>query len=605
MSDTSTLQPPTPTAADGVSYGTIRYKFERKKFFWEISCKPQVKALLRRLFPEIDQFTRGALMLSDTPEHCRDLLWFCSRYPMTIEPANVLEEHAKNHREMESKVARLLSAVEVTHDFELALPARMYQAIAAALCETRKGLLLGDKTGLGKSVTAMCPMTKAENLPVLVVTLTHLTDQWQDYLKKFAPNLKTHIIKSTIKYDITQPPKTRKKKGVVPEAPRMPDVIICNYAKLHSWIDFFPGLIKYVVFDEIQELRRNESNKYVAAKAIADEAKLRMGLSATPIYNYGEEFYNVMDVVMPGALGTPEEFSREWCRDKSLVDPKAFGEYLRSEGLFLVRTRKDVGRELPPVNQIIETIDADLSVLNKIKSSATDLAKVILQKNQDYRNQKFKASGQFDMLMRQATGIAKAPYVADFVKMLLETSEEKVVLFGWHHEVYDIWAEQLKEYKPVFYTGRESPSQKKTSKEAFIKGDSRVMVISLRAGAGLDGIQDVCRTGVIGELDWSPGVHIQNTGRIDRDPSSGDLDSLGPCFMYYMLSNEGSDPVIADVLGIKTTQLEGVIKNEDEDSLTELQVDPDHVKKLAQRYLKSQGLLVEDPEEDVLEAEEA
>jgi hypothetical protein len=44
--------------------------------------------------------------------------------------------------------------------------------------------------------------------------------------------------------------------------------------------------------------------------------------------------------------------------------------------------------------------------------------------------------GDFDWKMRQATGIAKAPYVAEFVKLLLE-SEQKVVLFGWHRDVYD------------------------------------------------------------------------------------------------------------------------------------------------------------------------
>jgi hypothetical protein len=58
--------------------------------------------------------------------------------------------------------------------------------------------------------------------------------------------------------------------------------------------------------------------------------------------------------------------------------------------------------------------------------------------------------------MRQATGIAKAPYVAEFVRLLLD-SEQKVLLFGWHREVYNIWLHALREFKPLLYTGTESP----------------------------------------------------------------------------------------------------------------------------------------------------
>lgn len=56
-------------------------------------------------------------------------------------------------------------------------------------------------------------------------------------------------------------------------------------------------------------------------------------------------------------------------------------------------------------------------------------------------------------MMRQATGIAKAPYVLEFVRMLVE-SGESVMLYGWHRDVYNIWLERLAEFNPVMYTGR-------------------------------------------------------------------------------------------------------------------------------------------------------
>ena len=48
-----------------------------------------------------------------------------------------------------------------------------------------------------------------------------------------------------------------------------------------------------------------------------------------------------------------------------------------------------------------------------------------------------------------------------------------------------------------------------TGLDDFIDGDARVLMMSLRSGAGLDGLQEVSHTAVFGELDWSPGVHRQ------------------------------------------------------------------------------------------------
>lgn len=579
------------------SFGEVRYEPPKGRATsgrWLVDCERHVRNRLKRLFPSVNQFSTGAISLSDTPETCRELLWFMERYPMTVVESAWLQERARFHEEMEQKVARLLASVAPPAPFELALPPREYQRVAAALCETTGGLLLGDKVGLGKSVSAMCLMTVPTNLPALVVTLPHLQEQWQEYLAKFAPQLKTHILKSTVPYDLAAPPK-RRKKGQPEQEARYPDVVICNYHKLHGWTDDLAGVVKYVVFDEVQEMRRPDSLKYAAGAQIAREAKLRMGLSATPIFNYGAEFYNVIEVLSPGVLGTRDEFLREWCRDQLIEDTQAFGDYLRREGLMLVRTRKDVGRELPPVNKLVHPIEIDMQALDKVRGTAVDLATTILKASQSYRNEKFQAAGEFNVMLRQATGIAKAPHVAAFVKMLLE-SEEKVVLFGWHHEVYSIWLEALAEFKPVLYTGKESVAQKAASKRAFVEGDSRILIVSLRAGAGLDGLQEVARVAVIGELDWSPGVHEQNIGRLDRDPESGVLDSLGPVFAYFLVANDGADPVMADVLGLKQAQLDGV-RNEEAALVEESQVDPDHIKKLALAYLQRVGAPVPEPEE--------
>jgi len=363
-------------------------------------------------------------------------------------------------------------------------------------------------------------------------------------------------------------------------------VIISSYHKLDGWRNALAGKVATVIFDEAHELRRRESDKYAAAQHIAHAAKYRLGLTATPIFNYGGEFWSVINAISPDALGTREEFLREWCISgcqegkESVREPRTFGGYLRESSLMLRRTRKDVKRELPPVSRIVQEIECDLSALRNIRTSAVELAKIILAQGGSGLD-KMKAGGEFDMKLRQATGIAKAPYVAEFVRMLLETDDEPAVLFGWHRAVYELWLDLLKPFDPVLYSGSENAKQKNANLDRFLRGDSRVLIMSLRSGAGVNGIQDICSRCVVGELDWSPGALEQCIGRIDRDGQAH------PVFAYFPVTREGCDPVMQDTLGLKSGQIDGV-RDPDAELAEMRQVDPDHVKKLAESYLRGQ-----------------
>ncbi len=433
------------------------------------------------------------------------------------------------------------------------------------------------------TVTSICGFVDPRVLPAVVVTLTHLPSQWETEINRFTPNLIVHKLKRGQPYDIL--------KDTDGE---YPDVIVTNYHKLAGWAETLAPYTNSIIFDECQELRHRGSQKYHAAKHLADACDFRLGLSATPIYNYGGEMFNVLDVLCPDRLGTNEEFIREWCTyggqdaKPRVKDPQAFGTYLREEGLMLRRTRAEVKRELPECQTVPHHIDVDPKALESMKGQAIELAKLILKQTQDFKGQKMQASGEFDNKMRQMTGIAKAPFVAEFVKFLIGDNDEKLVLYGWHREVYKIWMEKHKKFKPVMYTGSESPVQKDAAKKAFMEGDARIMLISLRAGAGMDGLQKVCKLCVFGELDWSPGVHEQCIGRIHRDGQDE------PVTAYYLLANTGADPVMSDVLGLKKAQIEGV-RDPNQDLVTKLQVNEDYIKQLAKSYLQEHGVVV--PEE--------
>lgn len=280
--------------------------------------------------------------------------------------------------------------------------------------------------------------------------------------------------------------------------------------------------------------------------------------SATPVFNYGGEIHNIMSVLAPDALGSHNEFIREWGsseygmgRNVMVGDPAALGTYLRDQGLLLRRTRKDVHRELPDPIEVEQHVDTDHIAIDQVAADVAHTARILLGQVEATATERFQAAGDVDWKMRQATGIAKAAYVADFARLLLE-SEQRIVLFGWHRGVYDTWAEKLSDFRPVLYTGSESPQQKAASAEAFCGGQSRILMMSLRSGAGLDGLQDWCSAAVFGELDWSPEVHRQCIGRLARDGQESTVVA------YYMVSDDGTDPLMAEVLGIKKQQAEPI-----------------------------------------------
>lgn len=557
----------------GRNYGTLRWLAPtledppRHRAEWCVEATPDVSIELKRIFGRLKRGKSKELLVADTPEVCRKLNWAMMMWPLEMDAYSRqrLREGTSEHMRLEEQVTRVLDGEELRIP-ERRVPAREprpYQAQAADLLISTGRLLLLDELGLGKTFSLLLTLQAADALPALVVTLTHLPEQWLEELHLAFPELRGHVVRSAAVYD---PSKKREMRG------RHPDVLIMNYNKVSGWAQHLAGQINTILMDEIQELRTGDaSNKYWGCRLIAQQAKYRGGATATPVYNYGGEVHNVVSVLDEGVLGTREEFVREWGSGESgtktkIEEPAALGQYLRHEGIVLRRTRAEVGLELPPVQKVPHICETDGETLFKLTAGVVDLAEMIAEKKGDHR-EVFKASGELDYRLRHATGVAKAPYVAAFVRMLLET-EEKVVLFGWHHDVYDIWMDAFSEwgFNPVFYTGKQAtPAAKAKAKAAFVDGDSRVLVMSLRAGAGLNGLQDVCKVCVFGELDWSPGMHDQCIGRLqrDREEDYGKVDEaredIDHVVAYYLTANEGSDPVVAGVLNVKRQQSEPLV----------------------------------------------
>lgn len=520
---------------DQSTYGTLSYN--RRSKCWTIKAEPCVTELAKRLFPGCDGRGRGVARFTAHRRIVGELNWLMQRYPLEIKEADrarwesALDEAREYAVRREQARTQPETAEPPKETFSGELLPFQKQGLAFLLASRR--CLLADEMGLGKTVQALAFLAASSAYPAVLVVPPHLIRNWQRELERFlSPDgrLRVHVIRGLKPYPL-------------PEA----DVYIIHYLLLRGWKDVLPGQgFRTVIFDEIQELRHNGTGKYSAANLLSEACENAIGLSGTPIYNQGGEIWNVVNILDFHFLGDWESFSREWCygyNSAMVAKPELLGEHLRREGLMLRRLKSEVLTELAPKRRLVQEIDWDDAVYRELMKPVAEQLRLL--RATDDPSRRALIEDAICQQQRQATGVAKAPFVCAFVKALVE-SGERVLLMAHHHAVMDIYKRELRALHPGFITGRETDKQKDAAVSAFMSGKSDLVCISLRSASGLNLQQATCV--VFGELDWSPAVHSQAEDRAHR---IGQTDSL---LCYYLVSPRGSDRDMQDALGLKVSQ---------------------------------------------------
>ncbi|KXS55014.1 MAG: putative helicase [Marinobacter sp. T13-3] len=555
-------------------YGEITY--DARRSLWVLrDLPPHVAMRLKQIFTKLSPTETNPFRITDTDTNAADIQWFMERYPLKISLSDKrrLNRDARRFYQHQVEAERILmpdAAPTERPGLKPGQALRRYQKQAIDLAEKMKSLIILDDVGLGKTYEGLGLALMDNALPLVIVCQPHLQTQWREKAEKFI-DLTVHAPQGNTPYSLPAS-----------------DIYIFKYTQLAGWIDTLcAGWVRAIAFDEIQELRHGDTTGKGAAaekicQAVRNAEGYMVGLTATLIYNYGVEAFNIVNMLRPGVLGSRDQFMREYCdmtSGKGIVkDPSALGSFLQEALMVLRRTKSDVGQEAKQEAPYLHWVNPNERAVTEAEELAASLAITTLTGSFQEAGM---ASREFDMRMREMTGIAKAHEAAAFTRMLVE-SGQPVVLFGWHREVYEIWNRELADLKPAMYTGSETTTQKEQSKKAFIDGETDILIMSLRSGAGTDGIQYRSSTLVYGELDFSPLVHKQCGGRLDRD---GQPD---PVYAYYVVTNFGSDPVLIDILGLKQSQSDGI---HDPGVTTEReQSDPDRIKRMARAYLESKGI---------------
>jgi SWI/SNF-related matrix-associated actin-dependent regulator of chromatin subfamily A-like protein 1 len=545
--------------AEERTFGVLSYERGGKAGnLWVIDGEPQVIELAKRLFPGSAGRGSGRAKFPATRRTFGDLVWLMQRWPLKVSGS----DRDRWEAEYQATCEYVLARDEFNRQPNQVMPGplftgelRPYQAEGVAWVQHNRRTLIADDTGLGKTVEALACLAAAEQWPALIVMQPHLVLQWHAVIRHFlrSPDCDMPLFNvGGVTVEVL--------RGRTPHALGGAHIYLIHYLLLASWRKALVSAgPKVVIFDEIQELRRRESAKYSAAHHIAQQADTVIGLSATPIYGRGGEIWNVMNVIEMHCLGDWDSFTREWCTgygSDTVKDPKLLGEHLRREGLMLRRTKKEVAAHMPPKSRIVQVLDHDEALFSGLIKEAVRLAKSAANEEDVLKRGRIEREA-LDAT-RQATGLAKVGQAAAFIAGMIEAGEPPLV-FAHHHAVVDGLVASLREYKPVVISGRQSAAEKEQAKQAFISGDAGLCIISLRSSAGIDGLHKRARIVIFVELDWSPAVHTQGEDRAHRD------DQPEPVIAYYLVIEDGTDPEMQAVLGLKAGQAMGIMGDEVED----------------------------------------
>lgn len=168
---------------------------------------------------------------------------------------------------------------------------RTYQKIGYKWLRTleqyKMGGILADDMGLGKTIQLLAVIlsyvqkNKGNVKPSIIICPSSLALNWYNEIQKFTPTLKALVISD----DYLE----RKRK--IEEIGKY-QVIITSYDSLKRDIDLYENYcFKYVVADEAQYIKNNNTKNSKAIKTINAETKF--ALTGTPIENSLSELWSI------------------------------------------------------------------------------------------------------------------------------------------------------------------------------------------------------------------------------------------------------------------------------------------------------------------------
>ena len=264
----------------------------------------------------------------------------------------------------------------------------------------------------------------------------------------------------------------------------------------------------FVILDEAHCIKNRETIRAKNILPIAIRAKRLILMTGTPLLAKPLEGYPLLYALRPDLFSYFKQYAYRYCDPQ----PTPFGiswsgtsntkelHWLLST-LMVRRLKKEVLNKLPPKRRQKIEIKTNKEIIEKIKEV------------------RIKERGRNGTLLAYTlTSTAKLEGVCEYVEDILKDSEEKIIVFAYHHEMMD-GVEDLLHKNNVDYI-RIDGSTKQSKRYDYVKyfqqkKECRVAIVSIIAGS--TGITlNKAHIVIFAELTWTPSIMIQAEDRAHR-----------------------------------------------------------------------------------------
>lgn len=378
--------------------------------------------------------------------------------------------------------------------------------------------ILADEMGLGKTVQTLA-LLRVLGGKALIVCPSSLVYNWEREAARFTPDRRCLAIVGGDRRALFGKP--------LADA----DLVVTSYALLRRDLELYRGTeFQTAVLDEAQHIKNPDTQNAQAAFSI--RAQNRFALTGTPIENSLRDLWSLMQFLMPGYLGSREDFRTRYEKPVS-DDPKGPEQarlLKRLRPFVLRRTKRLVATELP--EKIVQVAYCELT--DAQKKIYTELLGAARRQVSELGGTKDLGKRRIAVLtallrLRQACcdlrllggTVAETEDTSAKLDMLQEILGEaidgghRVLVFSQFVSMLKLAREALTEagIESCYLDG--STRDRAAEVDRFQNGNAPVFLISLKAGGtGLN--LTAADTVVHFDPWWNPAVEDQATDRAHR-----------------------------------------------------------------------------------------
>lgn len=459
-------------------------------------------------------------------------------------------------------------------DFKV--PLKDYQKIGTQwllnLYKIGLGGVLADDMGLGKTIQAIgfleiLRLQKNDHFHMIIVP-TSLVYNWSSEIKRFAPFLEVEIFESRLKNDYDN----RWRKSP-------PKIVIITYGLLSENIDFLNQFNwNSAIFDEAQNLKNISAQRSTAARSL--HSKVAICITGTPMENHYGEFYSLIDLCVPGALGPYKEFmhtfSIEGFSAANFLNDEIKFLRAKTSPLVLRRMKSDLREQLPEKTEssiLIPFEKQQKEIYRNIAISWNDKIKSVIEEDS-------QSNTQLQMLtaLLRLRQICSFPAMVDKIKYnkippkfeLLFESVAEIYEKGGSVLIFTNFLTTLDEIEKHFraagcktYSIHGSMKTKKRQEQlqGFQENDeASILIMTLKTGGvGLN----LTKASYVFHVEpwWNPASENQATDRAHR---MGQTKSVQ---VYRYLMKDSVEEKIQELKSIKGQAFDALFKEESEAGL--------------------------------------